>query len=265
MRSGGDLRTQHMPSTEALPDSLSMTSSPACSVIWLPPSSGSLCAGAGSQQIASSQHVPATSFLVFDAAPSVDGVSSRIRELSATLAAAPELAMRALTDGEAASLDAMLSRCCLYMSSLCPSLVDHKVPSVAKSVMCCTASRVVALASTSSLTEADYELINKLLAWPATALFPALDLARLMALNAVASQHLAANAGSQAVGAANGQHLVARQCLFMTMPAVQVVGCSKYVYNKRCADLQMAVASVLQSAEQQRSRSLRRISRQACA
>ncbi len=73
----------------------------------------SLCAGAGSQHGTSSQHVPATSFLVFDAAPSVEGVSRRIRELSATLAAAPQNATQALADGEAASLEAMLSRYCL--------------------------------------------------------------------------------------------------------------------------------------------------------
>ena len=86
-------------------------------------------------------------------------------------------------------------------------------PSLYNSVLCCTASRVVALASASSdaaLMEADYELINKLLAWPAAALFPALDLARLLALDAVASQRLAASAGSQAVGAEHGEHLIAQ-------------------------------------------------------
>ena len=87
-------------------------------------------------------------------------------------------------------------------------------PSSYDSVVCCIALRVVALASASgdaALTDADYELINKLLAWPATALFPALDLARLLALDVVASQHLAASAGSQPVAAANGQHLSVRQ------------------------------------------------------
>jgi len=73
---------------------------------------------------------------------------------------------------------------------------------------------VVALASATgdaALTEADYELIDKLLAWPATALFPALDLARLLALDAFASQRLAASAGSQPVGAANGWHRFPQQ------------------------------------------------------
>ncbi len=103
-----------------------------------------------------------------------------------------------------------------FLTLACQSLACCvlSAPSIYDILLHCTASRVVALASASgdaALTEADYELINKLLAWPATALFPALDLARLLALDAVASQHLAASAGSQPVGAANGQYLFARQ------------------------------------------------------
>ena len=58
--------------------------------------------------------------------------------------------------------------------------------------------RVVSLAGasgTAPLTDGDYTLVNKMLGWPATALFPALDLARLLALDAVASQRLVAAAG----------------------------------------------------------------------
>ncbi len=62
------------------------------------------------QQSSASRHVPAVTFLVFDAAPNADGVAKRIRELSASLAAAPTTAALALTDREAASLDALLSR-----------------------------------------------------------------------------------------------------------------------------------------------------------
>ena len=66
--------------------------------------------GTGAQQKVSLHYVPATSFLVFDAAPNADGVGRRLRELSAALAAAPATAALALTDCEAGSLDAMLGR-----------------------------------------------------------------------------------------------------------------------------------------------------------
>jgi hypothetical protein len=56
-----------------------------------------------------------------------------------------------------------------------------------------------------TLADGDYQLIDKMLGWPATALFPALDLARLLALDAAASQRLASAAGSFIVaGAAAG-------------------------------------------------------------
>ena len=62
------------------------------------------------QQSSASRHVSADSFLLFDAAPNADGVGKRIRELSANLAASSTTAALALTDREAASLDALLSR-----------------------------------------------------------------------------------------------------------------------------------------------------------
>ena len=61
---------------------------------------------------------------------------------------------------------------------------------------CCCRTNAAASSSSAGFTEADYTILNSLLQWPAQQLFPAYDIARLVALDAEGAQHLATHAGT---------------------------------------------------------------------
>ena len=50
------------------------------------------------------------------------------------------------------------------------------------------------------LSSMDYALLEHLLSWPAPQLFPAYDIARLVALDTQGAQHLATSAGTVSPG-----------------------------------------------------------------
>lgn len=56
------------------------------------------------------RHVPATASLVFDAPLNIEAVERKIREFSAAVAALPQLQGLGLSETEAGSLHALLSR-----------------------------------------------------------------------------------------------------------------------------------------------------------
>lgn len=63
------------------------------------------------------------------------------------------------------------------------------------SKVCCCRACAGASGSKANLTSADYSLLELLLSWPAPQLFPAYDIARLVALDPEGAQHLASSAG----------------------------------------------------------------------
>ena len=136
--------------------------------------------------------------------------------------------------------------------------------------------RVVSLASPTgaeALADGDYQLIDKMLGWPATALFPALDLARLLALDAVASQRLASAAGKLIVpGTAAGERSsICCDCSISVHMQVCVTSAAAWCHDCRTREhtamccQQVAALLVQLSAGQQQSHSLQQTSRRACA
>ena len=113
-------------------------------------------------------HAPATTYLVYNQVPSREAIRRKVLEFSAALAAAAAAgAAGGLTEAEAAEggpLDGLLDRVAggvAPQADLAPPLA----------------------------------VLSKLLSWPPAQLFPALDLARLLVLDAAASERLAAAAG----------------------------------------------------------------------
>lgn len=110
--------------------------------------------------------VPRRGYMVFDNVPKMDGVASKIRELSAALAQAPDTAQLAVPEQEAGTVDALLAKA------------------------------AAAASGSAGLSAAESALLSRLLRWPAGQLFPALDVVRLLALNQAAAGQLAAMLGS---------------------------------------------------------------------
>lgn len=68
------------------------------------------------------------------------------------------------------------------------------------SKVCCCRACAGASGSKADVSSADYTLLELLLSWPAPQLFPAYDIARLVALDTEGAQHLASSAGVVAPG-----------------------------------------------------------------
>mmetsp|Transcript_16702 Transcript_16702/g.36120 ORF Transcript_16702/g.36120 Transcript_16702/m.36120 type:complete len:835 (+) Transcript_16702:62-2566(+) len=119
-------------------------------------------------------HVPARAYMTFDMAPNPEALGRKLREFNTVL---QEGAMDlALGEQQAAgSLDALL----------------RKLPSAPSS-------------SGARLSPEDLDLVARLLRWPAAQLFPALDVARLVVLDAAGCSALSDGIGSLASGAAGG-------------------------------------------------------------
>lgn len=141
-------------------------------------SSGGSRGGAGSSS--SSSQLPARVYLLFDGPPPAEGLRKKLVEFNAVLQSSPELGPAALiTELEAAAggaLDQLLA----------------SLPAAA------------AGAASFSITPEQTDLLSRLLRWPAGQLFPALDIARCLALHPAAAQQLAAAAGSMNTPATGG-------------------------------------------------------------
>lgn len=123
---------------------------------------------------AAPSHTPATVFVTFASAPNTEAIARKVRESSGQVGAA-ELA---LSDEEATPggvLDQLLSR---------------------------AAAGGASGAATAPLEQ--LALLGKMLRWPAAQLFPALDIARLLALDAAYAPALAQDAGSAAAPGGGG-------------------------------------------------------------
>mmetsp|Transcript_2177 Transcript_2177/g.5525 ORF Transcript_2177/g.5525 Transcript_2177/m.5525 type:complete len:870 (-) Transcript_2177:299-2908(-) len=117
-------------------------------------------------------HAPARAYLVFDGAPAPDKLAAKVREFNALVAAQPATSALALTAEEAAGgLDALL----------------RQLPAVPSS----SPSAPVFPATGGPHAP----LLAKLLQWPPAQLFPGLDVARLVALDAGGGASLVAGAG----------------------------------------------------------------------
>ncbi|KAK9806981.1 hypothetical protein WJX72_009418 [[Myrmecia] bisecta] len=117
------------------------------------------------------RHVPGRQFMIFDNPPKLDGIASKMREFSATLASAQDTASMALSHEEMApggALEQLLAR---------------------------AANAAGAQGSSVGFSDIDYDLLSRMLRWPAGQLFPALDIARLAILDQQAAARLAATAG----------------------------------------------------------------------
>lgn len=116
----------------------------------------------------SSRHIPQTGYLLFDNAPSSQGLLKKLREFSQALAASEDSKSLALSQDQASSgLDHLMARACAAASS-----------------------------SNAGFSQADFDLLDSLLHWPGPQLFPVYDVARLVALDAQGAQHMASTAGS---------------------------------------------------------------------
>ncbi|KAL0051183.1 hypothetical protein WJX82_003205 [Trebouxia sp. C0006] len=120
------------------------------------------------QTSTSSSHIPQSGFELFGKALNSQAVLKKLREFSQTLAESDASQGLSLSQDQAGSgLDHLIAR-----------------------------TNAVASSSGAGFTEADYTLLNSLLQWPAQQLFPAYDIARLVALDAEGAQHLATHAGT---------------------------------------------------------------------
>jgi hypothetical protein len=104
----------------------------------------------------------------------------------------------------------------------CPIIVAYQDASC---LACpgCSAGR--APARSGKYSEDALRLLHKLLAWPAPQLFPALDLARLAALDAAAAEKLAASAGAVSLESEAGAVRRLRLPLQLRGEATRAVGC----------------------------------------
>ncbi|PNW78780.1 hypothetical protein CHLRE_09g389912v5 [Chlamydomonas reinhardtii] len=108
-------------------------------------------------------HVPCHTYLTFDNVPNLEALGRKIREFNGALAAPQQLTEPELAPGGA--LEALLA----------------KLPKVASAAT--SPAAAAAAAQPGVIAAADVALLRRLLAWPADKLFPALDVARLAALD----------------------------------------------------------------------------------
>ncbi|KAL3142952.1 hypothetical protein ABBQ38_003237 [Trebouxia sp. C0009 RCD-2024] len=112
-------------------------------------------------------HFPQSGYLLFDNAPSSQAFLKKLTEFNETLTASSDHQHLSLSKEQSSSgLDGLIARACAGASG-----------------------------SKANLTSADYSLLELLLSWPAPQLFPAYDIARLVALDPEGAQHLASSAG----------------------------------------------------------------------
>ncbi|MEW5319781.1 MAG: hypothetical protein WDW38_010909 [Sanguina aurantia] len=112
-------------------------------------------------------HCPATAYLAFDNAPNVDALRRKLHEFNALLRAQ----VLPLSDEEmAAPLEALLSKLAAGVTASGPS--------------------------SATFNAADVAVLMRLLTWPAAYIFPALDIARVVVLDAAGARLVAARAGS---------------------------------------------------------------------
>ncbi|CAL8462941.1 g2475 [Coccomyxa elongata] len=126
-------------------------------------------------------HIPAGVFYIFDSVPKLDAIGGKVREFSSGLSASPDTASLSLTEAEVApggGLDTLLAKA--VEAARNPNS-EAGMPS----------------------SEED-QVLEKLLRWPPACLFPALDIARLLALNGAVAQNLASSAGALGPSSSGG-------------------------------------------------------------
>ncbi|KAL0030698.1 hypothetical protein WJX77_002586 [Trebouxia sp. C0004] len=120
------------------------------------------------QTSTSFSHIPQHDFELFGKALNAQAVLKKLWEFSQTLAESDTSQGLTLSQEQAGSgLDHLIAR-----------------------------TNAAASSSSAGFTEVDYMLLDSLLQWPAQQLFPAYDIARLVALDAEGAQHLAMHAGT---------------------------------------------------------------------
>jgi phospholipase A-2-activating protein len=135
--------------------------------------------GGGGGGGGAARHTPARACMLYDASPSAEGLVKKVAEFNAALAAdeaTAALALPAADLGAGGALEALLRR-------------------------------AAAPAGSRAFTDADVDLVRRMLTWPVPQLFPALDLARLVVLDpacaaALATGPVSADAPPGSLGAA---------------------------------------------------------------
>ncbi|GFR47642.1 hypothetical protein Agub_g9384, partial [Astrephomene gubernaculifera] len=133
-------------------------------------------------------HVPCHTLLTFDNVPNLEALGRKIREFNSSESVPAPLRLSEQDLATGGPLDTLL----------------QKLPKIAAAAAATAAAAAAAAPASAPLTTpADISLLRRLLSWPAACLFPALDVARLVALEggAVGAAGAAAGGGAALLAA----------------------------------------------------------------